>query len=109
MPQKGGTGGWDPRELVTDREGWRAAVHGVAKSRTQLSDCTELILACVRHVLPHPPKKVEVLVTQSCLTLCDPVDRSPPGSFAHEILQTRIPEWVATFFSRGSSLSRDQN
>ena len=31
------------QELVTDREAWRAVVHGVPKSRTQLSDWTELI------------------------------------------------------------------
>ena len=34
--------------------------------------------------------KVKVLVTQSCLTLCDPMDCSPPGSSVHRILQARI-------------------
>ena len=47
------------------------------------------------------------LVTQSCLTLCDPVDCSPPGSSVHGILQARILEWVAISFSRGSFQPRD--
>ena len=38
---------------------------------------------------------------QSCPTLCDPVDGSPPGSSVHGISQTRILEWVAIYFSRG--------
>ena len=36
---------------------------------------------------------------QSCLTLCDPIDGSPPGSSVHRILQARILEWVAISFS----------
>ena len=36
---------------------------------------------------------------QSCLTLCDPIDGSPPGSSVPGILQARILEWVATSFS----------
>ena len=50
---------------------------------------------------------VKVLVTQSCLTLCDPMDSSPPGSSVHRILQARIQKWVAIPFSRGSSQPRD--
>ena len=42
-------------------------------------------------------------VTQLCLTLCDPVDCSPPGSSVHGILQARVLEWVAMPSSRGSS------
>ena len=43
------------------------------------------------------------LVTQSCLTHCDPTGYSPPGSSIHGILQARILEWVAMPSSRGSS------
>ena len=60
------------RELVMDREAWRAAVPGVAKSQTSL---------------------------QSCPTLRDPVDGSPPGSPVPGILQARVLEWGAIAFS----------
>ena len=47
---------------------------------------------------------VIVLVpAQSRWTLCNPMDYSPPGSSDHGIFQSRIPEWVAISFSRGSS------
>ena len=42
-------------------------------------------------------------VTQSCPTLCDPMDCSLPGSTIHGIFQARILEWVAISFSRRSS------
>ena len=45
--------------------------------------------------------KVKVSVAQSCPTLCDPMDCSPPGSSVHGTLQARILEWVAIPFSRG--------
>ena len=51
---------------------------------------------------------MKVLVTQLCLTLCDPMDCSLPSSSVHGILQAKILEWVAIPFSRGSSLPRDQ-
>ena len=47
------------------------------------------------------------LVAQSCLTLCDPMDCSLPGSSVHRILQARTLEWVAIPFSRESSQFRD--
>jgi len=54
------------------------------------------------------PVKSEMKVSQSCPTLCDLMDCSLPGSSVHGILQTRILEWVAVPFSRGSSQPRDQ-
>ena len=48
-----------------------------------------------------------MLSFQLCLTLCDTMSCSPPGSSVHGILQARILEWVAMSSSRGSSQPRD--
>ena len=45
---------------------------------------------------------------KSCLTLCNPMDCSLPGSSVHGISQSRILEWVVISFSRGSSWPGDQ-
>ena len=52
-------------------------------------------------------ERVSAKSLQSCLTLCDPVDCSPPGSSVHGILQARILGRVAISLSRGSSLPRE--
>ena len=52
-------------------------------------------------------KPYAVQVTQSCPTLWDPVDCSPPCSSVHGIFQARVLEWGAISFSRGSSWPRD--
>ena len=59
------------REMVMDREAWHAAIH---------------------------EGEGEGEVTQSCLTLCDPMDCSLPGSSIHGIFQARVLEWVAISF-----------
>ena len=48
------------------------------------------------------------LVAKLCLTLCDLMDCSPPGSSVHGISQAKILEWVAISISRGSSWPRDR-
>ena len=50
----------------------------------------------------------ESLVTQSCLTLCNPMDCKLPGFSIHRIFQARVLEWVAISFSRGSSQPKDR-
>ena len=52
-----------------------------------ISDGTDLELEAV--------KSLSMKVAQSCLTLCDPVDYSPPGSSVHGIFEARIMEWIA--------------
>ena len=62
--------------------------------------------ACERHVTWLC---CACLVAQSCPTLCDPMDCSPPGSSVPGILQARTLEWVAMPSSRGSSQPRDRS
>ena len=57
--------------------------------------------------LPQNPMHRGAGQAQSCPTLCNPMDCSPPGSSVHGIFQTRILEWVAISFCRGSSQPRD--
>ena len=85
------------------RGAWQAIVHRVVKSQTRLSTCAGILFprltfdqtlssrcagaAGTVHACP-----VQCFVAQSCLSLCDPMDCSPPGSSVHGILQARILE-----------------
>ena len=56
-----------------------------------------IIIASLYYVLSGAAAAATSL--QLCPTLCDPIDRSPPGSAIHGILQARALEWGAVAFS----------
>ena len=88
--------------LISPKAGLYPEVPRKGVGKGSLPGTTRAELATSSHFLLE-------LVTQSCLTLCDPMDCSPPGSSVHGILQARILEWVAISSSRGSSQpSRDR-
>ena len=66
---------------------------------------------CLRSSVSPPLKEKEVLVldARSCLTLCDPMDCSLPGSSVHEILQARILEWIANSLLQRIFLTQGSN
>ena len=82
-------------------------VHGLSCSKTrgifpdQGSNLCPLHWQVDSYPLYHQGES-ESEVAQSCLTLCDPMDYSLPGSSVHRIFQARVLEWVAISFSRGS-------
>ena len=66
----------------------------------------------LHHLLPvslSQGSECWALAAESCPSLCDPVDRSPPGSSVRGILQARLREWVALPSSRGSSQPQGWN
>ena len=72
-----------------DREAWPVAVHSAAKHGHDWNDLVYM------HSLFKFVAAAAAKSLQSCPTLCDPVDGSPPGSPVPGILQARILEWVA--------------
>ena len=84
------------------------AVHWMDLEIVILSEISQRKTNIIWHHLYVESKESESEVAQSCLTLCDPVDCSLPGSSIHGIHQGRILEWVAISFSRGSSRPRYQ-
>ena len=66
---------------------------GIHLSFTASGPLTQLVLL-------FPAAAAAAKSLQSCLTLCDPIDGSPPGSPVPGILQTRTLEWVASSFSK---------
>ena len=84
---------WTGRPGVLQSMGWQRVGHNWV---------TELILRCI-----YVKSEVKMLVTQLCLTICNHMDWSLPGSSAHGILQARTLEWVSISFSRGFSSLRD--
>ena len=79
--------------------------HGPASLENDLKDSAVSDAACAEGISLEG--KSVFFVAQSCPTLCDPTDCSPPGSSVHGILQARILEWAAMPSSRGSSPTRD--
>ena len=79
--------------------------HGV--NREYMGICVQ-----IRGTLNNRGRGVDLILHaklfQSCRTLGNPMDCSPPGSSVHGILQARIMEWVVISFSRRSSQPRDQ-
>ena len=70
--------------------------------------CSVCIFICM-YIYMYIYSVVKISVTQSCPTLCNTMDYSPPGSSVHGILQARILEWVAILFSRKCSQLRESN
>ena len=62
------------------------------------------VFVCVGGVVLPWGRVCVLCAAQSCLTLCDPMDCSPPGFSVYRIFQARILEWVAISFNPNSGI-----
>ena len=96
-----------PRSMGFPRqEYWSGVVISFPKGSSQARDRTHVSALQADTLPPKPPGKPPIKVAaaaakllQSCPTLCNPIDGSPPGSLVPGILQARVLEWVAIAFS----------
>ena len=74
------------------------------KERKEIQIETEVKLSLFADdMIVYIERKKESEFAQSCLTLCDPMDCSLPGSSDHGLLQARVVDWIAISFSRSST------
>ena len=89
-------------------EQWGRTGRLVLQRRSQGRGWGRGVLSTQRSRHDTGKKRKESEVAQSCLTLCDPTDHSPPGSSVYGIFQARVLEWGAIAFSVGSQSSDSQ-
>ena len=119
---------WDVESITVDSIAWNTSFHSLTFSEIVLS-CWSFNFKCISNIL-HLDSLLTIFhidiifvcglfpaftlclslcmysVDQSCPTLCDPMNCSLPGSFAHGIFQARILQWSAISYSRASSRPR---
>ena len=103
FPAKGSAGVWNPAHALSSKSWVPVLSCGLEEAESFLNLSTQRTCLLFKTLLPNFSKGSVVV----CWLLCDPMDRSPPGSSVHGILQVRILEWIAIPFSRGSSWPRD--
>ena len=90
------------------KEIWKTGFWGSRTSTESASSQEEVLLIFLHFVIQSAPLIAWYATKpccaaakslQSCPTLCDPIDGSPPGLSVHGILQARTLEWVAISFS----------
>ena len=75
---------------------WKKSVFIPIPKKDNAKECSNY---CTIALISHTAAAAAAKLLQSCLTLCDPIDGSPPGCPVPGILQARTLEWVAISFS----------